>query len=452
MRLNHLLANNSDFSVAIEAFGDRAISSKTLLSDIRKMRSQLSLRSEQRWLLTYEQPYLFAIGLFSLLSLNKTVVLTANRKACWLAEIEQSFDCLLVDGVEPIPSDKYQLVFNEAQLTTEVEANQATISFSGNEQIIFFTSGSTGRPKQVEKKLSYLTNEAEVLETTFGEFLGQRKIASSVSHFHIYGLLFNLIWPLQSGRAWCTEIIEYQEQLGQIEKAHSVALVSSPAFLSRLDQNLKLHNRWPVFSSGGPLSMNAATNTQSLFGERPFEVYGSTETGGIGFRQQRQENQPWQAFSGVTFEQKDNQTWVKSGHIGPQTQLKLDDQLSLLEHNQFILSGRADRIVKVEEKRVSLTEIEAFISELAWIKESACVVIEGQRIIIGAVVVLTEQGEQDLTQLGRLKFFQNIKAVMRNRFENVTIPRKWRVVAEIPLNQQSKREYSELKALFEGTN
>ncbi|MCV5649239.1 AMP-binding protein, partial [Escherichia coli] len=57
-----------------------------------------------------------------------------------------------------------------------------------------------------------------------------------------------------------------------------------------------------VFSSGGPLPNQAAQHSQLLFGSLPIEVFGSTETGGIAYRQQHVACTPWTLFPGVEAE------------------------------------------------------------------------------------------------------------------------------------------------------
>ena len=67
--------------------------------------------------------------------------------------------------------------------------------------LVLFTSGSTGVPQAIPKKLSQMSREVATLETQFGELLGVADISTTVSHQHIYGLLFNVLWPLVAGRA-----------------------------------------------------------------------------------------------------------------------------------------------------------------------------------------------------------------------------------------------------------
>lgn len=448
--INNLFDDPQDYTLASDLSGSVLFTKSQFISDLCKLRSHLKNSNQQRWLLAYEHPYLFAIGFFALVSLQKTVVLSANRKSSWLNEIQQSFDGVLAEELISLEVDKCHEQLGFEQLASLANAKQKPVVLTGKESVVFFTSGSTGKAKEVPKCLSYLIDEVATLEKTFAEQLTNSVSVSSVSHFHIYGLLFNILWPLLSQRLWLTEVVEFQEQLNGIaENPNNLVFVSSPAFLSRLDLNSKFGQTRKIFSSGGPLSLESATNAYHVFGARPTEVYGSTETGGIGYRSQVEENQPWQLFDGVMLKPDSTGTYLSSPHIGGGSQVKLDDNIQLLDNRKFVLAGRNDRIVKIEEKRISLTEIEDYLRSLIDVRDCACVVLQSNRTIIGAVLVLSEEGLSDLQQKGRYQFFQGLKLSMRTRFENVTIPRKWRILEELPINQQSKREYSEMKKLFE---
>ncbi|UUZ48391.1 hypothetical protein LP420_37120 [Massilia sp. B-10] len=67
--------------------------------------------------------------------------------------------------------------------------------------LVVHTSGSTGAPQAIPKRLSQMTAEVATLELLFGAAIGDADIIATVSHQHIYGLLFKVLWPLAAGRA-----------------------------------------------------------------------------------------------------------------------------------------------------------------------------------------------------------------------------------------------------------
>ena len=71
---------------------------------------------------------------------------------------------------------------------------------------------------------------------------------------------------------------------------------------------------------------------------------------------------------------------------------QLDDQITLLDDGRFTLHGRSDRIVKIEEKRLSLAELEQRLMSEPWVDEAHALVIAKSRDVVAAVVVLSQQG------------------------------------------------------------
>src|SRR5690606_23502398 len=121
-----------------------------------------------------------------------------------------------------------------------------------------------------------LLAEVATLESEFGERIGHDAlIVATVSHQHIYGLLFRILWPLDRLRTFQSETVLYPEQLATLLRNHRCAIVSGPAHLKRLpdtiDWSHAATNVRAVFSSGGPLSLEAATQAARLLGVAPIE-------------------------------------------------------------------------------------------------------------------------------------------------------------------------------------
>jgi acyl-CoA synthetase (AMP-forming)/AMP-acid ligase II len=166
------------------------------------------------------------------------------------------------------------------------------------------TSGSSGEPKRIDKTLRQLANEVEALEQLWGADLGEAWIIGSVATQHIYGLLFRVLWPLCAGRPFVRRQLAFPEDLQRASREHpAFAWVGSPALLKRMGDNLD----WPalsavrrVFSSGGALPADAAQSLQQRLQQWPTEILGSSETGGIAWRQGAS---LWQPFADVELSQ-----------------------------------------------------------------------------------------------------------------------------------------------------
>ncbi len=121
----------------------------------------------------------------------------------------------------------------------------------------------------------------------------------SVSHQHIYGLIFRIAVPIMSGWISTDRQAFSWEQFAAELGPRSVA-VTSPAHLTRIPPNLDLPNGPPAFvlSSGQALPLAGALAADQLFGAPAVEILGSTETGGVAIRQRRDDAEPWTPISG----------------------------------------------------------------------------------------------------------------------------------------------------------
>lgn len=417
---------------------------------------QFSAQSAQTWLLFDADSYQFSVLFFALLVADKSIVLPQNGQP------EQLTQCL--NHADEFTGDT-RLAPAKVTFSGEIKSKHiADIEINEDTVIRFFTSGSSGKPKAIDKTFKQLIQEVDVLQAQFGETLKDTVIVATVSHQHIYGLLFKLLWPLYSGRDVCLKSFEYPEHLlhfielnGKSADVQDFTLISSPAYYHRLVQDNVLipvkEKLRSCFSSGGPLQSGAAQLLQEQLTHAPIEVLGSTETGGIAWRQQSLSS-IWQAFSPIKIKRDDlQQLIISSPYVDGGQWYKTDDRVELLDSGHFNLLGRADRIVKIEEKRCSLDEITQRINEYQWVDECYILLLENtqqqKRSEIGAVLVLTEQGEIALAEQGKFKFSQALKNHLKAFFEPLVIPRKFRYLSVLPYNTQGKLEKTQLEKLFD---
>jgi acyl-coenzyme A synthetase/AMP-(fatty) acid ligase len=437
-----------------------AVTLRRLQRDVAALRHKLAGVPARRWLLHSDDPCDFLSGFLALLGLRRQIVICASAKPAWLTGLNGAFDAILSATSLAIPDSAAASAGTQPQRckpcvdfsTTGREPDHWQPVFDGSEEIVFFTSGSTGQPKAVPKTLLALTNEVGTLQATFGTTLQHCVFLASVSHLHIYGLLFRVLLPVLLGAASIRRQVEYPEQLAQLTGkvrgtgiAQDFVFISSPTFLSHLDPRLPAVPMAAVFSSGGPLSFAAAQQACAYCAVLPIEVYGSTETGGIGYRQQSSAATPWTPFAGVALVSAEDGVRLTSPNMPGQPPYPLDDALDFSGDGRFTLQGRRDRIVKIAEKRISLTEIERILEALPTIRRCATLQV-GDRL--GCAVVLSETGAAQIALSGQRVLVQHWKSALRQRFDAVVIPRQWRVVAELPVNSQSKLDSVQLLSEF----
>ena len=117
-----------------------------------------------------------------------------------------------------------------------------------------------------------------------------------------------------------------------------------------------------------------------------------------------------------------------------------------------MLHGRSDRIVKIEEKRLSLVELEQRLMSEPWIDDAHALVITKHRDVVAAVVVLSQQGLEQLAIQGRNRLIRQLRKTLEPWFESVVLPRKWLFVNTMPLTSQGKIDQQLLKSLLDFDN
>ncbi|WP_460140427.1 AMP-binding protein [Pseudomonas sp. S2_E01] len=312
------------------------------------------------------------------------------------------------------------------------------------------TSGSSGEPKRIDKSLRQLVNEVQALEQLWGADLADACVIGSVATQHIYGLLFRVLWPLCAGRPFVRRQLPFPEDLQRASREYpSFAWVASPALLKRMGDNLD----WPalsavrrVFSSGGALPVEAAHGLYQRLQQWPTEILGSSETGGIAWRQG---DALWQAFAGVQLSQDSDGALLIASPYLPQDHVEhTADAVRIAADGRFELLGRLDRIVKLEEKRISLPMLERALTDHEWVAEARLGVVQENRASLGALLVLSESGLHALRNHGRRTLTQTLREHLSQHCEAIALPRRWRLLRQLPLNTQGKLPQADVDALL----
>ncbi|MDX2471127.1 MAG: class I adenylate-forming enzyme family protein [SAR324 cluster bacterium] len=317
--------------------------------------------------------------------------------------------------------------------------------------VSLFTSGSSGEPKEIKKKLKHINEEIKALETRFGPELHDSVVTSSVYAVHLYGLLFRLLWPLAAHRVFERETQLMPESfVASCKATPNQCFISGPAILKRfcdfphfpsgLKPNL-------VFSSGGPLAPKTSDQWLDLFGKRPIEILGSTETGGIAEKHFTASTSFWQAFATVKIDQnKEKQLQVHSPFFAEPRDpfFIMGDAVEIIGDGQFQLKGRVDRTVKIEEKRINLVEMEQKLAAFSGIKQ--VVLLESTRIFPlkkrqSIVAVAQVNPELVATDELRRRLISELKAHLRAWYLPQVIPRYWRFLDVLPLGPAGKPDY-----------
>ncbi|WP_413282784.1 AMP-binding protein [Vibrio sp. MA40-2] len=444
-----LLSDQDELVIAYDNNGVKTIAD--LKQEVAFIYHQRALASEPRWVISCSDPWFHLVALLTAQQLGKTVVFPHNQAPATLVHYRDNA-ALISDDADISPEILIETPLL-GDLMVSSELNQLIMSFKPTEidalncKIELFTSGSTAEPKLIVKSLAVFEREARMLQQQFESMDSIRNIIGSVAHFHIYGFLFRIVWPAMFGRCFDRRLAVDIDFIAEID-AQDTALIASPVMLEHLatyGQSLRLGQ---VFSSGGPLNFDTANVIKQLLGQYAVEVFGSSETGGIAWRRQQQPDSAWQLFDGVSYRAVNDQLVITSLFIDEIGEYYTDDLIKPLDERHFQLLGRRDRVVKLAEKRISLTAIEHALIDLDEIETAIAVVTDNStRKVINLALTLSDAGQKN-SQLSETDWWKKVRRHLAKGTESVALPRKVRILTAIPRNSQGKVDMHQLQELF----
>lgn len=369
----------------------------------QKQAGYIKAQNPQKVILSGEDTYILLVNLFACIYLNIPVQLISNKTK--LKYTEGLYIDNIYDG-------------------NQIQEDNISEGFI----IEFLTSGSTSEPKIVKKTLANVFAEAKAISKTF-DFSNIYEFQTTALLTHLYGFTFCFAVPFLNEKPICVDRVSFPEQ---ITKGHSV-LVSTPSFLSKVAKYNTIIPTMPSYI----IAAGAKFDTIEYFERRTnvIEIYGATETGVVAYRQNSKED--LKLFDDVKIE---NDTVVSPFIYN--NEYKLDDSIKFTETGIQILS-RKDRVVKIQEKRVSLLETEENIKQINYIKD--CYTFKyGEKL--ACVVVLNEFGIEQFLELGKIEFVKKIKKELRNSLD--IVPQRWKFTDEIPKNSMGKIDFEGIKNWF----
>lgn len=409
---------------------DGGLSKRALLAKVAAMQLSLQSKRYRRCAIVSDDVESFLVLFLACLFSGIAIELPANNSRELMAALQA--DCVLdASSCEQLVDEKFS---PSALDWAKIDATQVTL----------YTSGSTGVPLPIARKFNSLGDEVNTLHQQWPEAAGCLFV-STVSQQHIYGLLFKILWPLLAGSPIYYQSIPFEESLAQVvERYPRLVFVSTPAFLKRMQSAVTVDEQLLSFSSGGMLTDEQHTKAESCLQGKLWQVYGSSETGGIAYRAK---TQAWQFFAAVEHKVEQAVLWVKSSRCFQPDWVCTNDRVELGE-NGFRLLGRADRIVKLEGKRVALNLIERHLQACEWVLDAAAVLRQGRREAIAVVLVLSKQGKRLMAEQGDAALKQQLRQYLSVEVETVALPRYFRMVEQMPVNQQGKTTTQQLLELF----
>ena len=315
-----------------------------------------------------------------------------------------------------------------------------------NVNINFYTSGSTGYPKLIEKTLKQFEAEASKIVNQFTNDIADSVFLYTVPHYHSYGFVFAVLVPYMLELKSLDNRINYLETINNFSDYKKITIVTTPAFLKRIDRtSLKINAEWHLFSSTGVLDKKVNDLCKEVFHTDATEIYGSTEAGAMAYRR-RSENELWTRLNVVQLKVDEHGSIeCCSGYTGDNVWIHVGDVVDMKNENEFELIGREDSIVKIEGKRISVQQIDRQILMDKHFKDSYTIYCKSDKREYIASFIVLNNNDRNAEHMKRY-----IIEYLKGYFETVVLPKKIYFVDRIPRSEIGKIDRNALDAIMQG--
>jgi 4-coumarate--CoA ligase (photoactive yellow protein activation family) len=252
-----------------------------------------------------------------------------------------------------------------------------------DESLKFQTSGTSGNTKIIEHSIPFLKREISFLADLF---INSTQIVTLVPSYSIYGFLFTIGLP-----AYLKLPVIYSSQINWHHLTPGTLIVATP-FQWQLLVNDLPSNLSDIYGVTAAAAMHQALFSQIRSKNiKLTEIYGSTETAGVGYRLESQN--PFTLFpywhlnglnEDIELEDQDNFRLYQ-----------LMDHINLYNNQTFSVVGRKDQQIKVAGHLVNLDLLKNKIETLPTIKRcTLSAKADNNGTVIQATIMLLKDTEE----------------------------------------------------------
>jgi len=354
------------------------------------------------------------------------------------------YEVAIVDKTYPLPHGTRQITVTDLKQKGSDLSSPAPLH-PDTPWVHLFTGGSTGTPRLWPKTPRNLLSESLYLVKAFSISANDRILTTSPP-YHIYGLLYSVLVPLLASAGVFTVTPAFPGELAaSIKEDQPTVLVTVPAHYRALKNHLPVENRLRMaFSSASPLSDADAEAFTRATGVPIYDVYGSTETGGIASRCPSAGETGYTPFTCIDMQIKSKRLWVRSSFLSPRLPLnpqgyfEAANRIAYCAKSRFTLIGRSDGVIKVGGKRVDMEDIKAKLLELNGVRDA----------LVFARPIQTGRGNDILALVETDIKSDIISQSLDKTLEPYARPRTIRVIAKIPVTITGKYDRKIIADLF----
>ena len=299
--------------------------------------------------------------------------------------------------------------------------------------LTFRTSGSSGQPKPCTHTLDDLQQEIRFLA---GLFSGDhreplRRVLAAVPAHHIYGFLFSVLLPAELGQLPVEDV--RRETVNHLPRrmAPGDLVVSHPAHWLLLARHASALPAGVVgVTSTAPCPDDTARALASRGLQRLVQVYGSSETAGIAWRDHPAS--PYELMAHWTRADEPAHTLLRQSKHAPPRPFLLQDAPQWHSERQFSVQGRLDQAVQVGGINVFPSRVREVLLQHPDVADAAVrlATLQDSARLKAFVVPRPDADTADLTQ--------RLDTWLASRLSAAERPRAFALGTELPRNAQGK--------------
>lgn len=423
-----------------------AVSARQFLGHVHALAAQLpeSQGTTPHCINLCHNRYLFMVTFCAVLVRRHTNLLPSNKNPATQSRLQERYaDVYIVhDGLPELAPD-----------ITTIDLRTLTLDFPDKQNLdvpnielahiaaISFTSGSTGDAKAIIKTwrtfvASTAINARYMLPNQEDTFYHLATVPSQ----HMWGLETTVLMALQAKVSLVDAQPFYPQDIFSIltQLPRPRALVTTPLHLRAINASdgstVSVDN---ILVATAPLNIELAQSIEEKFDTQLREVYGCSEVGSMSIRRPAQTHH-WQRFDGLDFTlAPDGATTVSAAHL-PDTVI-LDDQITMLDKDHFLLAGRNTDQINIAGKRGSLLEVNNVLMKFPGLIDGVVIFPPQDRSVprlVALVVLATGKTKQALRQH------------FGDYLDSAFVPRPILLVDALPREENGKLIKSELLTLY----
>jgi long-chain acyl-CoA synthetase len=213
-----------------------------------------------------------------------------------------------------------------------------------SDELSFRTSGSTGEPKRCSHALADLEQEAASLAALFPQ---RRRLLLAVPSHHIYGFLFGVLLPRHLGIDPGQVIVvrgRLPNQLAGFVQSGDLVVGHPQFWQAALEPGMRYPDEVMGVSSTAPCP-DAVAERAVAAGLALVQIYGASETGGLGWRASHRD--PYRLLPFLERVPGADDALLRRGPDGATRMLQPQDGLDWCAEDRFTVGPRRDDAVQV---------------------------------------------------------------------------------------------------------